>query len=85
MSNLTKEDYINLLQGHSVGSHFSCQYFTVKRAEKKKPSQQQILTDSAVGLPATLNEEYSEPPNLKKAKKRKLNNQVDPTLMRMLR
>lgn len=83
MCNLTKEDYMDILKGGGVGRHFSGNYFTIQRKAKDKPTEKQILTNGNVGLPRTLNEEYSNPKISQKSKKRKVAS-VDPDILRFI-
>lgn len=79
MSEITKEEYMDLLQGKSRGKAFSKDCYTIKRVAKKVTDEKQILTGTNVGLPSTLNDEY-DAPSVKKKKKLKL----DPRVLQML-
>ena len=60
MTELTSEDYIEILNGRRRGPHFSNNYYVISRKEKEKQTQKQILLKEGVGLPLNMNDEYEE-------------------------
>ena len=58
MTELTSDDYIEILSGGRRGTQFSKNYYIVTRKEKEKKTQKQILLNEGVGLPLNMNDEY---------------------------
>ena len=83
MTELTSEDYIEILNGRQHGPHFSNNYYVISRKEKEKQTQKQILLKEGVGLPLKMNDEYEEKkPAVRKKRKR---DTVDPEILRRLK
>ena len=79
---LTKNDYMELLNGKNRGKQYLDSTYYVVKTKKDKPSHEETLLKGSVGLPTNLNPDYTNDGRSKNKKRKKVG--VNQNLLRII-